>query len=336
MANIKNELNNIKSALYGKDVRGSIHDGIDAINKEVENTTGRQADLENTFDQLIINVGNSNAEIVDARVKNDGTSYSKLGDRLDGIDSQLTQNTLAIEDVMSYIEDNVENSTKDLSLGIQDGLLYLFNAGVPQGIGIDMPAQEVVGDVVGYINDDNVIILMGSLADGIYTMKYQYEDGTFSDAISVNVGDIPVCKNLLPEAQEEGLTGVYNGVGYKENIRWSGSSNAFISDKQCVLTGLIPIREYGDVFHVRGVDIVGYVNGRQSGWSHYYDENGDKLQMAVSVPATVIGTDVNGDFTITLKPSIMTSIPNGAVYVRFQFGEIVGDEFIISRNFLIP
>ena len=89
MANIKTHLNNIKSALYGKDVRGSIHDGIDAINKEVEGTTKRQVDLENIFDQLVINAGNSNAEIVDARVKSDGTSYSKLGDRLNEVDSQL-------------------------------------------------------------------------------------------------------------------------------------------------------------------------------------------------------------------------------------------------------
>ena len=89
MANIKTHLNNIKGALYGKDVRGSIHDGIDAINKEVENTTGRQVDLENTFDQLVINAGNSNAEIVDARVGQDGKSYSKLGDRLDDFTSQL-------------------------------------------------------------------------------------------------------------------------------------------------------------------------------------------------------------------------------------------------------
>ena len=91
MANIKNELNNIKSAIYGKDVRSSIYDGIDAINDEVESTTGRQVDLEKTFDQLIINAGNSNSEIVDARIKNDGTSYSKLGDRLDAVDSQLEQ-----------------------------------------------------------------------------------------------------------------------------------------------------------------------------------------------------------------------------------------------------
>ena len=92
MADIKAHLNNIKGALYGKDVRSSIYNGIEAINKEVENTTGRQVSLENTFDQLIINAGNSNAEIVDARVKSDGTSYSKLGDRLDETDLELENN----------------------------------------------------------------------------------------------------------------------------------------------------------------------------------------------------------------------------------------------------
>lgn len=97
MANIKNHLNNIKNALFGQEVRGSIHDGIDAINKEVESTTGRQVDLEKTFDQLVINAGNSNAELVDARVKSDGTSYSKLGDRLNEVDSQLEHKASQIE-----------------------------------------------------------------------------------------------------------------------------------------------------------------------------------------------------------------------------------------------
>ena len=106
MANIKNELNNIKSALYGKDVRSSIYNGIDAINNEVESTTDRQVDLENTFDQLIINAGNSNAEIVDARVKNDGTSYSKLGDRLDAVDSQLGHIVhVNLESYSNYVTD---------------------------------------------------------------------------------------------------------------------------------------------------------------------------------------------------------------------------------------
>lgn len=106
MANIKNHLNNIKNALFGQEVRGSIHDGIDAINKEVESTTGRQVDLEKTFDQLVINAGNSNAEIVDARVKSDGTSYSKLGDRLNEVDSQLEQNMNKINEQFNTIANN--------------------------------------------------------------------------------------------------------------------------------------------------------------------------------------------------------------------------------------
>lgn len=89
MANVQNYLNNIKNALFGRDVRSSIHDGIDAINKEVEGTTKRQADLEIIFEQLIINAGNSNAEIVDARVEKNGTVHVTLGDRLDSIDVAL-------------------------------------------------------------------------------------------------------------------------------------------------------------------------------------------------------------------------------------------------------
>lgn len=91
MANIKNYIENIRSAIFGKEVRGSLADGLDAINKETENTTSRQKHLENTFDQLIINEGNSNAEIVDARVGENGSNFEKLGDRLDNFDSHLAE-----------------------------------------------------------------------------------------------------------------------------------------------------------------------------------------------------------------------------------------------------
>lgn len=58
---------------------------------DVENIELKQQLLENVFNQLIINAGNSNAEIVDARVEADGTTYSKLRDRLNSIDSQIKE-----------------------------------------------------------------------------------------------------------------------------------------------------------------------------------------------------------------------------------------------------
>lgn len=89
MANVSDKVAQIRQAVYGKDVRESIASGIEAINTEVESTTARQDSLETTFDQLIINAGNSNAEVVDARVKADNTVYPTLRDRLNDVDSQL-------------------------------------------------------------------------------------------------------------------------------------------------------------------------------------------------------------------------------------------------------
>lgn len=138
MANIKKHLDNIKGALFGKDVRSSIHDGIDAINKEVESTTNRQEHLEGTFDQLIINSGNSNAEIVDARVGENGKSYAKLGDRLDEVDSQLEHipymnNYINVKYPPSPFKGLVGDGTTDDSANLQILLDNFKNLYFPNG-----------------------------------------------------------------------------------------------------------------------------------------------------------------------------------------------------------
>lgn len=84
MANIQHWLDQIRRAIYGREVRSSIADAIEAINKE-------QSHLDGAFDQLIINAGNSNAEIVAARVKADGTQFNTLGERLAKSDEQFDE-----------------------------------------------------------------------------------------------------------------------------------------------------------------------------------------------------------------------------------------------------
>ena len=132
MANIKKHLDNIKGALFGKEVRSSIHDGIDAINKEVESTTNRQEHLEGTFDQLIINSGNSNAEIVDARVGENGKSYAKLGDRLDEVDSQLEHIAKEQINVLEFgakgdgVNDDTQSINNAIENAIRTGILKVF------------------------------------------------------------------------------------------------------------------------------------------------------------------------------------------------------------------
>ncbi len=92
MAIISDKLNKILSAVFGKDVRQALHDGLDAINKETESTTSRQDYLDRKYDEQIKNMtlqDPSSAEIVDMRVAANGKTFEKAGDRLDNFDEQL-------------------------------------------------------------------------------------------------------------------------------------------------------------------------------------------------------------------------------------------------------
>lgn len=90
MANIQGFIDKIRTSIYGKEVRGSLADGLDAVNKETEATSKKQGDLEATFDQLIINAGDSNAEIVASRHDSvTGETYDALPKRLDAASVQL-------------------------------------------------------------------------------------------------------------------------------------------------------------------------------------------------------------------------------------------------------
>lgn len=77
----------IRAATYGKDVRENIAQGVEVAEQ-----------LREDYNAQVINAGNSNAEVVDAR----GTK-AKLKDRLDGVDTTLAANTkqLAI-DITQY------------------------------------------------------------------------------------------------------------------------------------------------------------------------------------------------------------------------------------------
>ena len=76
-----------------------------------------------------------------------------------------------------------------LTLGVHtDGLIYIFKDGEPIGSGIEM---GVSGDVVGYVDSANNIILNGNLADGTYSVKYEMDGGK-----TVNIGNLVLDTNV--------------------------------------------------------------------------------------------------------------------------------------------
>lgn len=76
-----------------------------------------------------------------------------------------------------------------LTLGIHtDGLIYVFVDGVPVGNGIEM---GVSGDVFGYVDENNNIVVQGDLPDGTYSVKYEMADGS-----TVNIGNLVLDTNV--------------------------------------------------------------------------------------------------------------------------------------------
>lgn len=120
MANIGDKINNILKAVYGKDVRQSLADGLKAINSENENTSQRQSDVEqaqellNTkFNEQIKNMtldNPSNAEIVDLRVNVNGERFDTAGERVASMDESI-----------GALKDEIKNIFKNhLNISVKD------------------------------------------------------------------------------------------------------------------------------------------------------------------------------------------------------------------------
>ena len=83
MANIDKELNQIKNAVYGREVRGSIHDGIDKINKESEESKAKANEAHDVMES-IINEGFDNAAL-------EANFEQKLDDKIADLQPEWTQ-----------------------------------------------------------------------------------------------------------------------------------------------------------------------------------------------------------------------------------------------------
>ncbi|PGW64315.1 hypothetical protein COE18_06680 [Bacillus cereus] len=108
MADINSYLKNIKTATYGQEVRGSLAEGLEVVNKETEassmlsgNTKIKQVALEKKYNDQIANMTNENpsaSEVIDQRTSGfNAISYETAGKRVDTIDKQLADIAVNIE-----------------------------------------------------------------------------------------------------------------------------------------------------------------------------------------------------------------------------------------------
>ena len=103
MADIKKELNDIKTAIYGKDVRGSIHDGIDKINKESEDSKQKASEAHDVMES-IINDGFDNAAL-------EANFEQKLDDKIGQLQPEWTQFQTDVTSQLNETEDELFKSS---------------------------------------------------------------------------------------------------------------------------------------------------------------------------------------------------------------------------------
>ena len=234
MANIKTHLDKIKNALFGQEVRGSIHDGIDAINKEVEGTTEKQNKLGEQFKNLVINEGNSNAEVAASR-----GSHDWLPDRLDNFDSQLEQNMNKINEQFNTIESEkatknemdierkrIDNFTR-LEEGSTTGDAELTDARISaNGLIYDNIGSAIrtqigrLSDVLEkYVYSDNLIIEQGQ--------ETVSENWNTTNFIPIKQGNLYTVKNKASRVNYYGIDKKYISSGSNDVTSFTTPSNAY-------------------------------------------------------------------------------------------------------------
>lgn len=113
----------------------------------------------------------------------------------------------------------------------------------------DMPQGGVSGDVVGTLDESNNLLLSGNLANGTYTLKWLNSDGTYSDAGTMEVGEIED-----PEEPESTNLFVIGGDGYITDGRCSSTGEDRTGNTGYIVTNYIDIKN-GDTVYIKNATV---------------------------------------------------------------------------------
>lgn len=228
------------------------------------------------------------------------------------------------EKVSQLSEEIADLETLSLGVNADDGLIYLYKNNQPMGNGIPMASG---GDVVGYLDSDNNIILSGALTEGTYIVKYEMEDGTLVDIGTLTNADEPeiVIVNQIPISQNADGTlfvGTNGEAGYKTGYRISGSSGNESAQTGTEVTGFIPFN-YNDTVYMKDITDDGT---HVIGW---YDSSFNKV--ATLNIANTFGGAINGEVVSKqINAALYTAITEsaGIAYMRVSASEITADSII--------
>ena len=215
-------------------------------------------------------------------------------------------------------------SKDGISLGIaSDGLIYIFVDGTPVGTGIP---QGQTADVYGYVDENNAIVLNGNLDNGIYTFKYEMDDGSL-----VNIGSLEI-------NEEKPYINWIKEVGYVAGKRMSMTSGVEKDATDSYLTGFIPVK-YGQTVRIKDIDVTENDNITIA----TFDINKQAIKGTSATYGTTLyrafvekGTESNGVYASTLTSAINTCFTTDLAYIRISSKSITDDSIITVDQEIEP
>lgn len=260
MANISGYLNKIKTAVFGKDVRGSLADGLDAVNKETESATtltkqteNRQTILEKKYNEQIANATDI-TEIKDFHVSGvTGKEFQTMGLRGDDFDRQLAEKTQDIQRISQKLSRvsvteygvNGDGTTEDLDR-LKNAISALKKGGTlyfPFSVtGYKIDPDQIFFDESLKIEGDgkSTVFIPSKVSNTGALMKFgrsSYEPSALTGNLLVNAkkGDISITVSTV-----EGIS--------KDDYLLLTSDEAFSLAPNCAT------KYKGEILRVRSVD----------------------------------------------------------------------------------
>lgn len=202
----------------------------------------------------------------------------------------------------------------------------------------DLPEGGAGGDVVGVLDESNNILLSGNLADGMYTLKYENADGTYTEIGSLVVGEVvvPAYTNIL-------TSGDYD---IKLDQRWSNSNGGFTTGTG-MISLVIPISDVlNKTIYFKGFTKAISANSKAPIWMVIKDNVKDSLLLStdgtgniwaatnlitVDETAGVYGLTINADnFPDASLSSVDGIAINMAVLASGSIGSTLPDGLIMT------
>lgn len=207
MANISSILRKIREAIYGQEVRGSLADGLEAVNNETiaatnlsKQTKERQDLLDSKFDEQIKNMtlqDPSSAEIVAMRTNLNGITHQTAGKRVDELESSLEDTTTKVkflEELKLFLVygakgDGITDDSNAILNAINEtpinGELY-FPSGYTFGIG-----KKIVFPKTMYIKGNCILSKLPSFNDDFAIDVSADVTGFKTDNIEIKGNNMP-------------------------------------------------------------------------------------------------------------------------------------------------